>query len=68
VSDTANIKSIVFDEFDGSANDDNVAYDSVVFSPGLVTTPNVPEPSTLTLLGLGLLGLGALRRRSFRRG
>lgn len=46
------IKRIVFNEFDGSANDDNVAYDSLVY-----TAPAVPEPATYALLPLGLIVL-----------
>jgi hypothetical protein len=44
VSTTGNIKRILFNEFDGSAPDDNVAYDSIVLSPGV--TP-VPEGGSL---------------------
>ena len=43
------IKSIRFDEFDGSANDDNVAYDSLVFTA-------IPEPASTAGVG-GLIGL-----------
>ena len=39
-----------------------------VFLEGVNTTPTVPEPATLTLLGTGLLALGgiAARRRARR--
>jgi hypothetical protein len=59
VSASANIKRIVFDEFDGSPPDDHVAYDSVVFSPA------VPEPGTYALMfaGLGWVGFIACRRQ-----
>lgn len=58
VSSTANIKRVVFDEYDDSAWDDHVAYDSVVF-----TAPAVPEPSTYALLALGIAGLSMAARR-----
>lgn len=58
VSDSANIARVVFDEFDPSPGDDNVAYDSLVISPA-----PVPLPATAWLLSSALVGLGALRRR-----
>jgi hypothetical protein len=47
------ITKIVIDEYDGSANDDHIAFDSLVFA-----TP-IPEPATiaLQLLGVALLTL-----------
>ena len=51
VSDSVIIKSIVVNEWDGSADDDHVAYDSFVFSQA------VPEPATITLLLLCMAGL-----------
>lgn len=64
VSDTANIASVVFDEFDGSPGDDNIAYDNFL-GPMEV----VPEPGTLALLGIGLAGVivaGRNRKRQTR--
>jgi MYXO-CTERM domain-containing protein len=53
-SDSANIASVTFDEFDGSAADDNVAYDTL--------TVSVPAPGALALLGVGGVALGRRRR------
>ncbi len=54
VADSAVIASVTFDEFDGSANDDNVAYDTL--------TVSVPAPGALTLVGIGGLIVGRRRR------
>jgi len=53
VSDSANIASVTFDEFDDSADDDNVAYDTL--------TVSVPTPGSLALLAMG--GLVMARRK-----
>jgi hypothetical protein len=50
VADTAIIKKIVFTEFDGTASDDHVAYDTLTFMA-------IPEPSTIALFTLGAIGL-----------
>ncbi len=39
---------------------------SVATAPDLPTTPAIPEPSTCTLMGLGLVGIGLARRRAGR--
>ncbi len=36
---------------------------TVLFYPTQIPTPTIPEPGTLTILGLGLAGLGFARRR-----
>ena len=68
VSDSANIKWIIFDEFDPTASDDHVAYDTLTFSPAFASPPppppsGVPAPATAILLGLGAIGLALARRR-----
>ncbi|HEY3281573.1 MAG TPA: hypothetical protein VGN26_04815, partial [Armatimonadota bacterium] len=63
VSTTGNIKKILFNEFDDSAPDDNVAYDSIVFSPGI--TP-VPEGGSVVGLLPCLVVLPCVVRRRRR--
>ncbi|MBS1717985.1 MAG: PEP-CTERM sorting domain-containing protein [Armatimonadetes bacterium] len=54
-SNIANIHSMKFNEFDGSAPDDNVAYDTLSYSAA------VPEPATMAILGMGIAAL--IKRR-----
>jgi hypothetical protein len=61
VSPSANIARIVFDESDGSAPDDHIAYDTLTF-----TSP-VPEPGTLALTAVAA-GLAYCRRRQLTSG
>ena len=56
VSDSANIGRILIDDFDNSGPDDNIAFDTLTYSP-------VPEPATMTLLGFGAAALAARKRR-----
>lgn len=56
VSSSANIGSILVRDYDNSAPDDNIAFDSITYSP-------VPEPATMTLIGLGAAALAARKRR-----
>lgn len=53
VSDSANIASVTFDEFDDSPDDDHVAYDTL--------TVSVPTPGSLALIAMG--GLVMARRK-----
>lgn len=55
VKSTANIVGGLL-TFDNSADNDGWGIDDV-------TVGNLPEPSTLLLMGIGLLGLGIVRRR-----
>lgn len=65
VLDSPLIKRMVFIEFDGSASDDHVAYDSLVFS-----AVAIPEPGVAALIaaGLGLLAWQGRRRARSRPG
>lgn len=63
VSDYPNIARIVISEYDPTAMDDNVAYDSLTYS-----LQAIPEPSTYLLLASGLAVIGAARRRHDRQG
>lgn len=60
VADSDVISRVLFNEFDPTAYDDNVAYDSLVFSPAAT-----PEPSSMLLLGFGLAGIASMNRGRF---
>jgi hypothetical protein len=56
VADTAIIKRIEFIEFDNTAADDHVGYDTLTFMA-------IPEPGTAALLALGAVGVVVFTRR-----
>ncbi|NUM36207.1 MAG: PEP-CTERM sorting domain-containing protein [Candidatus Brocadiae bacterium] len=56
VADSVLISRVVIDDFDPSAPDDHIAYDSLVFCP-------VPEPTSFLLLCLASLGMALILKR-----
>jgi hypothetical protein len=48
-------------------NDEAFGLDNIVVSTNAVDSSNVPEPSSIALIALGLLGFGASRRRGMNK-
>lgn len=57
----------ILDDFSGTSIDSLIANDSATITVLGSSGPVVPEPTTLTLMGLGLLGLAARGHRRNRR-
>lgn len=64
VTDSPLISRIVFDEKDSSPSDDNIGYDSIVFSSS-ASSP-VPIPETFWLFSSGLIGFIGMRKKSIK--
>ena len=60
---TAKIEFFIFGEGNQSLGDESWAMDNLSVSVTTKNVTSVPEPMTLSLLGLGLAGLAATRRR-----
>lgn len=57
------ILRIVIDQANMGGNSDNIGIDNIRFGQERITTQPIPEPATMTLLGLGLAGVAFRARR-----